>query len=76
MEQTKEKFIEQIAKNWDVYYLPSGEINTDVLKAIEEAIDFVSPQADVIKSVCDCGKPISEGYDPCCSLKCWHEKFS
>ena len=30
---------------------------------------------DVIKSVCDCGKPIDSRYAPCCSLKCWSEKF-
>ena len=29
----------------------------------------------VIKSVCDCGKPIDSRYDPCCSLECWDKKF-
>ena len=29
----------------------------------------------VIKSVCDCGKPIDSRYAPCCSLKCWDKKF-
>ena len=33
------------------------------------------PQPDVIKSVCDCGKPIDSRYAPCCSLKCWDKKF-
>ena len=31
--------------------------------------------AHVIKSVCDCGKPIDSRYAPCCSLKCWCKKF-
>lgn len=25
--------------------------------------------------ICDCGKPIEENYDPCCSLDCWNRKF-
>ena len=29
----------------------------------------------VIKSVCDCGNPIDSRYAPCCSLKCWDNKF-
>ena len=29
---------EEIAKKWDVYYLPSGEVNMDVLEAINEAL--------------------------------------
>lgn len=29
----------------------------------------------VIKSACGCGKPIDSRYAPCCSLKCWSEKF-
>lgn len=31
--------------------------------------------AHVIKSVCDCGKPITSKYSPCCSMKCWSDKF-
>ncbi len=30
---------------------------------------------DVIKSVCDCGKPMDSRYTPCCSLNCWSKKF-
>ena len=29
----------------------------------------------VVKSVCDCGQPISSKYSPCCSMKCWSDKF-
>lgn len=28
-----------------------------------------------LKSVCDCGKPISSKYSPCCSISCWSDKF-
>lgn len=24
---------------------------------------------------CDCGKPVNRKYDPCCSVKCWSNKF-
>lgn len=24
---------------------------------------------------CDCGKPISSKYSPCCSMSCWSDKF-
>ncbi len=29
----------------------------------------------IIKSFCDCGKPIDSRYAPCCSMKCWDKKF-
>jgi len=32
-------------------------------------------QPDVIKSVCDCGKPMDSRYAPCCSLECRSDKF-
>ena len=32
-------------------------------------------QREAKKPVCDCGKPIDNRYDPCCSLECWEKKF-
>jgi len=31
--------------------------------------------AHVIKSVCDCGKPMDRRFAPCCSMECWSDKF-
>ena len=44
---------------------------------ITEALSRVKKlnEPAVIKSVCDCGKPIDSRYDSCCSLKCWTKKF-
>ena len=41
------------------------------IEAKEQLLDLFA----VIKSVCDCGKPIDSRYAPCCSLKCWDKKF-
>jgi hypothetical protein len=54
----------------------NGIIN-DESKAIAKFIEEFSKLniAVVIKSFCDCGKPIDSRYAPCCSLKCWDKKF-
>lgn len=43
-----------------------SELRNDIKKHISEQLNILH----VIKSVCDCGKPIDSRYTPCCSLKC------
>ena len=43
----------------------------ELLNAVNEALGL----ANVMESVCDCGKPIDSRYAPCCSLKCWSKKY-
>lgn len=41
---------EEIAKKWGILHYESGEVNKDVLEALNEALH----QPPVISSVCDC----------------------
>ena len=67
-------------------YLESqGVFGLDTKKRYNEVIEWMEGYAQervkncsipaVIKSVCDCGKPIDSRYAPCCSMKCGSDKF-
>jgi hypothetical protein len=73
---------QEFVKKWSIWWRLQNkhEELTDAFEKelnaiIEQEIAKKLKQPPVIKSVCDCGKPIDSRHAPCCSLKCWSEKF-
>lgn len=44
-------------------------------RIVEELIEEDKKEFEDQKIICECGQPASKGFDPCCSLDCWHEQF-
>ena len=80
--KTIEDIIKKYPKTDDCELQTLGELWNWQIAELEKIVEYKVQQQvnnlskpDVIKSVCDCGKPMDIKYDPCCSLKCWSEKF-
>ncbi len=57
-----------------------NEINTQYKIAkryglVEETAKPVVFYFEKQKGLCECGEPIDKEYDPCCSYRCWSDKF-
>lgn len=71
---TMENEIKNIISN-ALWMQESGRKKEDIINVTFEKLKAVLPQANVIKSVCDCGESVDKEYNDCCSYQCWKKKY-